>query len=161
MFTLLYKHGMRHCDSYFAPYLKNGSKIFLSNARFVKFFNPMFANCVNTKTMFVHGSEQEIFFSLSCCKFAVECDWNRKNSQKVQNLSFFGKIDGYFRKKTLNFFKTSTSGKFSLECISNGIFFENVFPLFFSKNQSKIIVGKVILLKGIFINVGGRKISRR
>ena len=64
------------------------SKIFLSNGPFLTFFYPMFANCVHTKTMFVHVSEREIFFSLNCSKFTVQCDWNSKNSQNVQNLGF-------------------------------------------------------------------------
>ena len=63
------------------------------------FIYPMFAYCVDTKTTFVHVPEREIFFSLNCSKFAVECDWNSKNSQNVQNLSLFGKIHGFFRKK--------------------------------------------------------------
>ena len=54
------------------------------------FFNPVFANYVHTKTMFFHVSEREIFFSLNCSKFAIECDWNSENSQEVQNLGFFG-----------------------------------------------------------------------
>ena len=29
------------------------------------------------------------FFSTNCRKFAVECDWNTKISQNVQNLGFF------------------------------------------------------------------------
>ena len=82
----------------------------------------MFANCVHTKTMFVHLSEREIFFSLNYSEFAVECDWNSKNSQNVQNLFFFGKIDGSFRKKPLNFSKIAACDKFFLECVSNGIF---------------------------------------
>ena len=56
-------------------------------------------------------SERE-FFTLNCSKFAVECDWNRKNSQNVPNLGFFEKIDGIFRKKTLNFFKIAECGIF-------------------------------------------------
>ena len=65
---------------YFAPYLKYGSKIFLSNGLFLTFFYPMFANCVHTKTMSIHVSEREIFFSLNCKKIAAECDWNSENS---------------------------------------------------------------------------------
>ena len=56
----------------------------------VVFFWPMFANCVYTKTMFVHVSEREIFFSLNSSKFAVKCHWKSKNSRNVQNLVFFG-----------------------------------------------------------------------
>ena len=57
---------------------------------FRRFFYPLFANCVHTKTMFVHVSKGEIF-SLTCSKFAVECDWNSRNSQNVQNFCFFRK----------------------------------------------------------------------
>ena len=59
----------------------------------------MFSNYVHTKTMFVHVSEREIFFSLDCSKLAVECDWNSENSQNVQSLGFFGKKDVFFEKK--------------------------------------------------------------
>ena len=58
---------------------------------FWRFFYPMLANCVHTKTMFVHVSDREIFFSLTCGKFAAECHWNSKNSQNVQNLGFLEK----------------------------------------------------------------------
>ena len=40
-------------------------------------------------------------------------------SQKVQNLAFFGKIDGFFEKKLEFFFKFGKFGKFALECVSN------------------------------------------
>ena len=79
---------------------------------FRRFFYPMFANCVHTKTMFVHVSEHEVFFSLNCSKFAEECDWNSNNSQKVQTLGFFGKIDWFSSKKTLKYFKIATCGNF-------------------------------------------------
>ena len=111
-------------------------------------FYPMFTNWVHTKTMFVHVSEREIFFPLNYSTFVVEGDWNSKNSQNVQNLDFFGKMDVFFWKKTLKFFKIATCGKFFLERVSNGIFFlENVFPLYFwgfyGKNLKKTKVGKV------------------
>ena len=32
------------------------------------------------------------------CKFTGECDWISKNSQNVQSLSFFQKIDGFFER---------------------------------------------------------------
>ena len=73
------------------------------------FSYPMFANCFHTKTMFVHASEREIFCSLNCRKFAVEFDWNRKNSRNVQNLGFLEKWV-FFRKK-LKTFKIATCGK--------------------------------------------------
>ena len=63
-----------------------------------RFFHPMFANCV-------HFCERENF-SLDCKKFAIECDWNSKNSQNVQNLGFFsGKIDVFFPEKKLGMFQ--------------------------------------------------------
>ena len=61
------------------------------------------------------------FFSLNCSKVAVECDWDSKNSQNVQNLGFFGKIDGFFRKKIWKIFKIATCGKFFLQCASNRV----------------------------------------
>ena len=33
------------------------------------------------------------------CKFTGECDWINKNSQNVQSLSFFQKLDGIFDRK--------------------------------------------------------------
>ena len=51
----------------------------------------MFANWVHTKTMFIHISEREIFFSQNCSKFAVECDWNSKISQNIQKLGILEK----------------------------------------------------------------------
>ena len=107
---------------YFAPYLKHGSKIFLLNALFLMFFYPMFANYDHTKTTFVHVSEREFCFSLNCSKFAVECDWNSKNSQNFQILGFFWKNRWVFAKKTLNFFIIAACGKLFLECVSNGVF---------------------------------------
>ena len=93
------------------------------------------------------------------------------------------KVRGFFRKKTLKLFKIPTCGQVFLECVSNGFFPENVFPtyslylrFFRQKSEKKTKIGKVrkydegteffeknafILLKGIFNNVGGRKISRR
>ena len=69
---------------------------------------------------FLFTSECEIIFSPNCRKFAVEWDWNRKNFQSVQNLVFFCKKDGFFRKKILKLFKIATCGNFFLECVWNG-----------------------------------------
>ena len=52
---------------------------------------------------FVHATEREIVFRPNCSKFAVECDWNSRNSQNVQNLGFFEKIDGFFEKNLIFF----------------------------------------------------------
>ena len=60
------------------------------------------------------------FFPPNYSKFAVECDWNNKISQNVQNLGFL-KIDGFFEKKLEFFFKIDKGGKFAVECVSNGI----------------------------------------
>ena len=95
------------------------AKFFYPNGPSPTFFYPMFANCVHTKTMFVHVSECKLFFSLKCSKFAVECEWNNKNCQNSQSLEFFGKIARFFG-KTLNFFKIATCD--FPECVSNGIF---------------------------------------
>ena len=91
------------------PKLTNGTCVFFFGAVFKKWttnlplkwaisdlFYPMSAHCVHTETMFVHVSEREIFFSLNFSKIAVECDWNSKVSQNVQNLFFFGKIIEFF-----------------------------------------------------------------
>ena len=58
---------------------------------------------------FVHTTERGIIFSPNCGKIAVECDWNRKNSQSVQNLGFFAKIGFFFEKF---FSKIATFGNF-------------------------------------------------
>ena len=55
------------------------------------------------------GFSKKIFNFLKTAKgrkFAVECNWNSKKSQNVQNLSFFGKIDVFFEKK-IDFFSKS------------------------------------------------------
>ena len=54
------------------------------------------------KTMLARVSERENLFSLNCSKFAVECDWNSKNSQNFRNLGFFGKIGALYFSKSLN-----------------------------------------------------------
>ena len=53
---------------------------------------------------FVHATERENSFWPNCSKFAVECDWNSKSSQNVQNWLFwknrwaFGKKIEFFSK---------------------------------------------------------------
>ena len=78
-------------------------------------------------------SEREIIFSPNWSKFAVECDWNRKNSQNVQKLGFFfGKIDKFFRKKNLEIFQNRYMWQFFFYNASQMVFFlENVFPPYF------------------------------
>ena len=112
---------MKKTIFYFAPYLYYGSKIIRSNGSYPTFFSPMFANCVHASIGSLFTSEREIFFSPNCSRFAVECDWNSKISQNVQNLFFFFEKRWVFRKKSLNFFKIAKSGKFAVECVSNGI----------------------------------------
>ena len=106
-------------DLLFCAYsLKYESKIFLSNGCI---FYPMFELAL--KTMLTRVSECE-FFSLNCSKFALECNWSSKKSQNVQNLGFFAvfwKNRWVFSKKSLKIFKIAKSGKFFLECVSNGI----------------------------------------
>ena len=91
---------------HFAPYLKCRSKIFLSN------------ECIFLPDVCQLGSRQHrhfcsrlnmklFFFSPNSSKFAVECDWNSKNSQNVHILGYFGKIDGFFFEKNLEFFSKS------------------------------------------------------
>ena len=46
------------------------------------------------------------FFPPNCSKFAIESDWNCEISRNVQNLSIFGKIDGFFSEKNLIFSET-------------------------------------------------------
>ena len=72
--------------------------------------------------MFIHVSERE-FFSKNCSRFAIECDWNSKIPQSVQNLGFFGKINVFFSKKNLKFSKIANGRKFAVEWVSNGMIF--------------------------------------
>ena len=76
-------------------------------------FYRMFANRahVNESTSVVHVSS----FLSDCSKFAVECDWNGKNSENVQNLGFFKKRWN-FRWKILSFSKIAKCSKFTVEC---------------------------------------------
>ena len=94
---------------------------------------------------------------------------------------FLEKYMGFLR-KSLKFFKNATCGNFFLKCLPKlQFFFSKCLSTFFlkfflAKNEKKIKIGKVrkydgeteyfektafILLKGIFNNVGGHKISRR
>ena len=110
------------------------------------FFYPMFANCVHTKTMFVHVSKRGLFFSLNCRKFTVECDWYSKISQNVQKLGVFGKIGGFFSKKNHEIFQNRYMWQIFPECVSKGIFsWKRLLPFlrFFGKNQKKFKVRKV------------------
>ena len=116
----------------------------------------------------------------NCSKFAVERDWNNRISRNDQTSGFFREIDGFSEMKNLIFFKNAACGKFfsrmrlkwyfSWKCLPT------LFLRFFGQNQKKIKWEKLenmmkkqsiskknafIVLKGIFNNVGGRKISRR
>ena len=52
---------------------------------------------------YVHVTEHE-FLSPNCSKIAVECDWDSKNSQNVQNLGFSTeKLMGFLRKNLIFF----------------------------------------------------------
>ena len=103
------------------------------------FFHPMFANCVHTKKMFVHVSEREIFFSLNCSKFAVECDWSGKNSQNVQKFGFFlEKYLGFFEEKPWNFSESLHVTNFFWNASLMVFFLENVFPPYFWRFLAKI-----------------------
>ena len=66
-------------------------------------------------------SEREIILSRNCNKFAVDFNWNKKNSQNVQTLGLFENIDRFFFLIFLNFFKIATCGKVFLEWFLNGI----------------------------------------
>ena len=72
------------------PHIENVEReIFLSNWSFGRFLNPIFTNLTRAKTMLARYEHE--FFSSNCGNFAVECDWNSKISQNVQNLFFFQK----------------------------------------------------------------------
>ena len=83
----------------------------------------MFANCVHIKTMFVHVSKRETFCQLNCSKFAVECDWNGRNSQNVQNL--------VFSKKNHEIFQNHHMWQILSRMRLKWYFFEKVFPRHF------------------------------
>ena len=67
--------------------LRYESKIFIS---IEKFLYPMFANCVHANIGSLFTSERE-FFSKNSSTLAVECDWNSKFSQDLQNVPGFEK----------------------------------------------------------------------
>ena len=94
-----------------------------SQMRYFWLFYPMFANCVHAKRQhrrFCSHLHVNLFFQTNCSKFAVECDWNSKNSQNVQNLGFFWKIICVFWKKLEFSSKIDEGGNFAVEFVSNG-----------------------------------------
>ena len=66
---------------YFRPCLKYGNKIFLSNGLWLTFFPPDVCQLHSRQHRQFCSSEREIIFPPDCSKFAVEYDWNSKNSQ--------------------------------------------------------------------------------
>ena len=67
---------------------KYGNKIFLSNALFLTFLSPVVWQLHSHQRpalAFLFTSDCEITFSKTCNKFAVECDWNSKESQNTQS----------------------------------------------------------------------------
>ena len=103
----------------------------------------MFANCVHTKTLFVHVSDRE-FFSRNSSKFAIECDWNSKNSPNDQNLGFYGKIDVFF--SNLENFQNPDMWHFFPNAFPIVLFlnsFHLIFGVFLAENQKKFKVGKI------------------
>ena len=88
-------------------------KLWMQNLplKWVRFFHPMFANCVHANVGSLFTSERE-FFSPNCSKFAVEYDWINKTFQNVQKLGLFWKNGWIFFEKNLTFFKTVHCGKF-------------------------------------------------
>ena len=74
---------------------------------FWRFFTRCLPIAFTPTSAILFTSEREITFSPNCSKFVVECDWNRKNSQNVQNFGFFAKKKiGFFEKKSWNFSKS-------------------------------------------------------
>ena len=100
---------------------------------------------------YVEAFECEIIIWPNCSKFAVECTWNGKIPQNVWNLCFFSeKVDGFFEKKLeyLNFFEILKTGKFDVECVSNGniswkCHFRPNHEVFLAKSQKTSNVGKI------------------
>ena len=171
--TVFISSQLRISDDYFfAPYLKYVGKIFLSNARFVTFFNRCLPIPFTLKRcLFTFLSVK--CFSLNCGKFAVECDCSSNNFQNVQNLGFFDKNSEIFQNR---YYMWQIFSRMRLKW---HFFLKMSFPFFlrfFWRKSEKIKVGKVrkydeqteyfgknafMLLIDIFSNVGGRKISRR
>ena len=69
-----------------------------SSTQMERFFTRRLPIAFTLKTMLVHVSERENVFSLNYSKFALECDWNSKISQNLQNLGLFWKNRSVFRK---------------------------------------------------------------
>ena len=94
------------------------------------------------------GSDFEIFSSLNCSKFTVECDWSSQISQIRTKIGFFLKKKiGLLLKKNI-LINIGKGGKFAVECASNGIIsWKCLFHLnceFFSTKSPKIFeCGKI------------------
>ena len=123
--------------------------IFLSNGPFPTFFLPNVCQLRSRHIgKYVHAIEREIIFSPNCSKFVAECDWNSKSSQNVRKLGLFWKNRWVFRKKNLKFFKIPKSGKFAVECVSNGIIslkchLRPNYEVFLAQSQKTLNVGKI------------------
>ena len=140
--SLYWKHRGEHLKPFiiFCHILRNiKAKSSTQMGHFRRFFYPMFANCVHTKTMFVHVSEPEGFLSLNCSKFAAKCDWNEKNSRNVQNLGFLWKNECVLLKRNLEiFWKSLHVANFFWNASLILFFLENIFPPYFRVFLAKI-----------------------
>ena len=126
------------------------AKSFSPMRYFWRFFTRCLPIAFTPTSAILFTSEREITFPPNCSKFAVECDWNRKNSQNLKTFKiwfFFGKIDEFFFENNLEIFQNRYIWKIFSRMRLKWYFFENVFPPylwgFFGKNQKKIKVGKV------------------
>ena len=77
-----------------------------------RFFTRCLPIAFTPTSAFLFMSERENTFSANCSKYAVDCDWNRKNSQNVQILGFFQKNRWAFSKRILNISIFATCGSY-------------------------------------------------
>ena len=96
------------CEIIILLHIKNMEAKSSSQMRFFwRFLTRCLPIAFTPTSAFLFTSEREINLSPNCSKLPVECDWNRKNSQNVQNLGCFPKNRWvFFGKKTWNFSKS-------------------------------------------------------
>ena len=79
--------------------------------------------------------KSELFQIVKGSKFAVECDWNSKISQSIQNLGSF-KVNRWASWKKSEFFQIAEGSKFAVECDWNSRISQSIQSLgFFKQNR--------------------------
>ena len=82
-----------------------GAKFSSQMCCFCCFFTWCLQTAFTPTSAFLFMSDRKILFSPICSISTVERNWNRKNSQNVQNLGFFWKYRQVFRKKNFEIFR--------------------------------------------------------